>query len=58
MKKLRGYICVSTDAQDLKRQEENNHHRRSGYYVPVFTEIAGASRPPGLLRMIADFTAG
>ncbi len=58
MKVARVYLRVSTDAQDLKRQEEIiTTAKEAGYYVAgVYREKASGARAdrPELLRMIAD----
>lgn len=58
----RVYLRVSTDEQDLARQEQIVTTARSqGYYVAaVYREKASGARPdrPELLRMIADLQPG
>lgn len=58
----RVYLRVSTDAQDLKRQEEIiTTAKDAGYYVAgVYREKASGARAdrPELLRMIADLQPG
>ncbi len=58
----RVYLRVSTDAQDLGRQEEIIEAARSaGYYVAgVYREKASGARAdrPELLRMVSDLQAG
>ena len=62
MKVARVYLRVSTDAQDLKRQEEIiTTAKEAGYYVAgVYREKASGARAdrPELLRMIADLQPG
>ncbi len=61
-KVARVYLRVSTEAQDLERQEAIVlQARASGYYVAgVYREKASGARAdrPELLRMIADLQAG
>lgn len=58
MKVARVYMRVSTDSQDLERQERLiESAKASGYYVAgVYREKASGARPdrPELLRMIED----
>lgn len=58
----RVYLRVSTDDQDLRRQEGiADEARRAGYYVAgVYRETASGVRSdrPELLRMIADLQPG
>lgn len=58
----RVYLRVSTDQQDLQRQEAViEAARHAGYYVAaVYREKASGARPdrPELLRMIADLQPG
>ena len=58
----RVYLRVSTDEQDLERQEAMVvSSRTAGYYVAaVYREKASGARPdrPELLRMIADLQMG
>lgn len=58
----RVYLRVSTDAQDLKRQEEIiTTAKEAGFYVAgVYREKASGARAdrPELLRMIADLQPG
>lgn len=58
----RVYLRVSTDTQDLARQEAIVANARgSGYYVAaVYRETASGARPdrPELVRMIADLQPG
>jgi DNA invertase Pin-like site-specific DNA recombinase len=58
----RVYLRVSTDEQDLERQEAMVvSSRAAGYYVAaVYREKASGARPdrPELLRMIADLQMG
>ena len=62
MKVARVYLRVSTDAQDLERQEEIiTTAKEAGYYVAgVYREKASGARAdrPELLRMIADLQPG
>jgi DNA invertase Pin-like site-specific DNA recombinase len=62
MKVARVYLRVSTDAQDLTRQEEIiGTARASGYYIAgVYREKASGARAdrPELLRMVADLQPG
>lgn len=62
MKIVRIYMRVSTDAQDLERQENLVAVARdAGYYVAgVYREKASGARAdrPELLRMIADLQPG
>lgn len=62
LKIARIYMRVSTDAQDLERQESLiEGAKASGYYVAgVYREKASGARPdrPELLRMIADLQSG
>ena len=62
MKVARVYLRVSTDAQDLERQEEIiTTAKDAGYYVAgVYREKASGARAdrPELLRMIADLQPG
>jgi DNA invertase Pin-like site-specific DNA recombinase len=62
MKVARVYLRVSTDAQDLERQEEIiQTTKASGYYIAgVYREKASGARAdrPELLRMIADLQPG
>lgn len=62
LKVARVYLRVSTDAQDLERQESIiEAARTAGYYVAgVYREKASGARPdrPELLRMIADLDPG
>ncbi|TSH90685.1 helix-turn-helix domain-containing protein [Verticiella sediminum] len=61
-KVARVYLRVSTDAQDLERQESIIEAARSvGYYVAgVYREKASGARPdrPELLRMLSDLQSG
>ena len=56
------YMRVSTDAQDLERQESLiETAKASGYYVAgVYREKASGARPdrPELSRMISDLQSG
>jgi DNA invertase Pin-like site-specific DNA recombinase len=56
------YLRVSTEQQDLSRQEEiEKNARNSGYYVAgVYREKASGARAdrPELLRMISDLQSG
>jgi DNA invertase Pin-like site-specific DNA recombinase len=58
----RVYLRVSTDEQDLTRQEAIvGSARAAGFYVAaVYREKASGARPdrPELLRMVADLQAG
>lgn len=58
----RVYLRVSTDAQDLERQESIiEGARAAGYYVAgVYRQKASGARPdrPELLRMVADLQPG
>ncbi len=62
MKVARIYLRVSTDAQDLTRQNDIVHNARAeGYYiVGIYREKASGARAdrPELLRMIADLQPG
>ena len=62
VKVARLYLRVSTDEQDLQRQERiHEDARRAGYYVAgVYREKASGARAdrPELLRMIADLQPG
>ena len=62
MKVARIYERVSTDEQDLSRQDEiEGNTRAAGYYIAgVYKEKASGARAdrPELLRMIADLQAG
>ena len=62
MKVARIYLRVSTDAQDLARQESiADSARAAGYYIAgVYREKASGARQdrPELLRMIDDLQAG
>lgn len=62
LKVARVYLRVSTDAQDLERQESIiDGARAAGYYVAgVYREKASGARPdrPELLRMVADLQPG
>ena len=62
VKVARVYLRVSTDEQDLARQEAIvSSARHAGYYVAaVYREKASGARPdrPELLRMIEDLQAG
>src|SRR6185369_7069005 len=62
MKIARVYLRVSTDEQDLQRQEQIvTGAKAAGYYVAgVYREKASGARPdrPQLLRMIDDLQAG
>ena len=62
MKVARIYLRVSTDEQDLARQEQIAHDAKAaGYYVAgVYREKASGARAdrPELLRMIADIQPG
>ncbi|HHQ2874687.1 TPA: recombinase family protein [Pseudomonas aeruginosa] len=62
LKVARVYLRVSTDAQDLERQEGIiEGARAAGYYVAgVYCEKASGARPdrPELLRMVADLQPG
>ncbi len=62
LKVARVYLRVSTDAQDLERQESIiEGARAAGYYVAgVYREKASGARPdrPELLRMVADLQPG
>lgn len=61
-KVARVYIRVSTDEQDLQRQESIiENAKAAGYYVAaVYREKASGARAdrPELLRMIADLQPG
>jgi DNA invertase Pin-like site-specific DNA recombinase len=58
----RVYLRVSTDEQDLQRQERViEDTRAAGYYIAgVYREKASGARPdrPELLRLVADLQAG
>ncbi|MDK6810708.1 recombinase family protein, partial [Ligilactobacillus agilis] len=58
----RVYLRVSTDEQDLARQEAIvAEAKAAGYYVAgVYREKASGARPdrPELLRMVADLQPG
>lgn len=58
----RVYLRVSTDAQDLRRQEKIvGDAKTAGYYVAgVYREVASGARAdrPELLRMVADLQPG
>ena len=62
MQVARIYLRVSTDEQDLTRQEQIEHNTRaSGYYIAgIYREKASGARAdrPELLRMIADLQPG
>ena len=62
LKVARIYMRVSTDEQDLQRQESlREAAKRSGYYIAgVYKEKASGARPdrPELLRMIEDLQPG
>lgn len=62
IKVARIYMRVSTDEQDLQRQESlREAAKRSGYYIAgVYKEKASGARPdrPELLRMIEDLQPG
>ena len=62
MRAARVYLRVSTDEQDLARQEAIvTGARAAGYYVAaVYREKASGARPdrPELLRMVADLQPG
>jgi DNA invertase Pin-like site-specific DNA recombinase len=62
MQVARIYLRVSTDEQDLTRQEEiEQNTRASGYYIAgIYREKASGARAdrPELLRMIADLQPG
>ena len=62
VKVARIYMRVSTEAQDLQRQEGIAHAARAaGYYVAgIYREKASGARAdrPELLRMIADLQPG
>ena len=62
IKVARLYLRVSTDEQDLQRQERiQEDARRAGYYVAgIYREKASGARAdrPELLRMIGDLQAG
>ena len=62
MKVARIYLRVSTDEQDLTRQENIEHATRAvGYYVAgIYREKASGARAdrPELLRMISDLQHG
>ncbi|ARV23410.1 resolvase [Xanthomonas citri pv. glycines] len=62
LKVARVYLRVSTDAQDLERQESIiEGARAAGYYVAgVYREKASGARPdrPELLRLVADLQSG
>jgi DNA invertase Pin-like site-specific DNA recombinase len=62
MQVARIYLRVSTDEQDLTRQEQIEHTTRSaGYYIAgVYREKASGARAdrPELLRMISDLQPG
>lgn len=61
-KTARVYLRVSTDQQDLERQEKIvNDAKADGYYIAgVYSEKASGARAdrPELLRMIADLQPG
>jgi DNA invertase Pin-like site-specific DNA recombinase len=56
------YLRVSTEEQDLSRQEEiERNARTAGFYIAgVYREKASGARAdrPELLRMIADLQSG
>ena len=58
----RVYLRVSTDEQDLQRQEAiTGQAKAAGYYVAgIYREKASGARPdrPELLRMVADLQPG
>ena len=58
----RVYLRVSTDEQDLQRQEAiTGQAKAAGYYVAgIYREKASGARPdrPDLLRMVADLQPG
>lgn len=62
MKVARIYLRVSTEGQDLARQEDiERKTREAGYYIAgVYREKASGARPdrPELLRMIHDLQSG
>ncbi|WP_223936932.1 recombinase family protein, partial [Aeromonas caviae] len=62
MKVARIYLRVSTDRQDLQRQESIvEAAKAAGYYVAgIYREKASGARAdrPELLRMVADLQAG
>lgn len=62
LKVARIYMRVSTDEQDLRRQEAiRDNAQAAGYYIAgVYREKASGARSdrPELLRMIADLQAG
>lgn len=62
LKVARVYLRVSTDAQDLKRQESIvEGAKEAGYYVAgIYREKASGARAdrPELLRMVADLQPG
>jgi DNA invertase Pin-like site-specific DNA recombinase len=62
MQVARIYLRVSTDTQDLKRQESIvAEAKASGYYIAgIYREKASGARPdrPELLRMIRDLQPG
>ena len=62
MQVARIYIRVSTDEQDLSRQEQiANDARKKGYYIGgIYREKASGARAdrPELLRMISDLQPG
>lgn len=62
MKVARIYLRVSTDEQDLARQEKIEHDTRTaGYYIAgIYREKASGARAdrPELLRMISDLQHG
>ena len=61
-KVARIYLRVSTDEQDLQRQEAiTGQAKAAGYYVAgIYREKASGARPdrPELLRMVADLQPG
>ena len=61
-KVARVYLRVSTDEQDLQRQEAiTGQAKAAGYYVAgIYREKASGARPdrPELLRMVADLQPG
>jgi len=62
LKVARVYLRVSTDEQDLQRQEAiTGQAKAAGYYVAgIYREKASGARPdrPELLRMVADLQPG